>query len=232
MYSLPSFATHTVHVMFHSRTQRLANTVVSEAVRSSTTLGQYSALILSAPMQLEVLAQAARDRLACADQPPIELTEDEREQLQLDCLYRRFLHTEIGHHFALCYTVAYVCTIRDLAAVLLVHRRQQPLLSSIANAANATMVMPSSKYHWMCHYQPRPYTRGVRRRRSLSDLHVLSCDCVTDHARIHAELGDIVDSAHTRHLSRPSDDDGTDYEDYLEVEAPDDDLLYDDGGDE
>lgn len=235
MYAFPSFATQTVHVMFHFRTQRLANTVISEAVRTSTTLGQYSALMLSAPMQLEVLAQTARDRLACADQPPVTLTEEEREQLQLDCLYRRFLRSEIGHHFALCYTVAYVCTIRDLASLLLIHRRQQPLLSSIAHAAMATMVMPSSKYHWMYHYHPRPSPRGGRRR-SLSDLRILSCDCLTDNSHIHAQLTDIVNSAHTRHLTRfPDDNDGDDQdEDHpeeAEAEAPDTDLLYD-GGDE
>ena len=41
----PSFADHTIHLMFHIRT-RLA----------STTLGQLCALILSAPIQLETLA--------------------------------------------------------------------------------------------------------------------------------------------------------------------------------
>jgi len=141
----PSFAPHTVDVMYHFRTQHLTSTVVSEAVRSSATIHHYAALILSAPLQVHSLAQAARDRLACADLLHVTLTVvrvDERQQLQLGCLYRRFLDTEIGHHFSLCYTVAHVHTIRNLALILLSDRRQHPLLSSIAHAANATLLSP------------------------------------------------------------------------------------------
>jgi hypothetical protein len=228
----PAFADHTVYVMFHSRTQRLASTVVSQAVRSSTSLGLYAALILSAPLQLHLLAQPARDRLACADQPPVTLTEEQREELQLDCLYRLFLHSEIGRHFALCYTVAYVCTIRGLAPVLLAHHRQRPLLSSIANAANATMLMPTSKYHWMHHYQPRPSTASGRRRHSLSDLSVLPCDCPPDHPRAHAQLRGIVDALRALDLNRATENADDDYEaDPEEETAEDDDQLYD-GGEE
>ena len=82
--------------MFHSRTRRLARTITSDAVRSSTTIGRYSALILSAPNILGRLAQTARDSLACADHPPVTLTDEQRKQLQIDCLYRRFLNTEMG----------------------------------------------------------------------------------------------------------------------------------------
>ena len=142
-----SFALLTVHVMFHSRTRRLARTITSEAVRSSPTIGHYSALILSAPITIKRLAQAARDCLACADQASITLTDEQRQLLQIDCLYRRFLNTEIGYHFPLCYETAYVCAVRNLAPVLLPQTRAQPLLIGIAAAIVATVVVRTSSYH-------------------------------------------------------------------------------------
>ena len=223
--------------MFHTRSQRIANTVVSEPVRTCSTIDQYSALVLSAPMQLERLIQTARDRLAVADQPPITLTCEQREVLQTDCLYRRFLHSEIGHHFPLCYTVATICTARFLADIILADRRQQPLVSSIASAINASIVIPSSHEHWLYHCAPRP--SSTRRRRSLTDLSSISCDCPPDHLRAHARLGDIIDSVFAPHFTPPttataitadSANDTNQDDEYKEPDA-DDDLLYDhDGG--
>ena len=37
-----------------------------------------------------------RDRLACEDQPPICLSADERQELQISCLYYYFCNTEAG----------------------------------------------------------------------------------------------------------------------------------------
>ena len=144
-----SLAPQTVHVMFHSRTRRRTRVVTSEAVRSSTTIGHYSALVLSAPITIGPVAQAARDRLACADQASIALTDEQRRLLQIDCLYRRFLDTQIGCYVPLCYEAAYVCTVRKLAPVLLPHIHTHPLLTAIAAAVVTTVAVPSSSYHWV-----------------------------------------------------------------------------------
>ena len=151
---------------------------------------------------LEPLVQAARDRLAVADRPPITLTDDEREALQTDCLYRRFLCSEIGHHFPLCYTVASICTIRGLGPILLAEPRPNPLLFSIAHAITASIVIPSSYEHWL--YHCLPHTQSTRRRRSLSDLSSISCDCPPDYSRLadRIRLGDIIAAAAPRRTTR------------------------------
>ena len=69
MYPQTALVSRVVRHMFYTRTRRVAKTVVSESVRAAKTIDEYSALLLNAPM-LEPLVQAARDRLAVADQPP------------------------------------------------------------------------------------------------------------------------------------------------------------------
>ena len=112
---------------------------------------------------------------------------------------------------------------RNLAPVLLPDSRQQPLLSSIAHAADATMFTLTSSYNWLHHCQHRFPNRG--RRHSLSDLHILLCGCPANPVLAHAELGGIIDSLHILDLGRTTEDNGDDYEDY-----PEDDHLYG-GGD-
>ena len=190
MYS--TFAPQTVHVMYQQRTRRLANTVVSEAVRLATNPAAYCALVLSAPTLLCQLSQAARDRLACADQREITLTIDDRRKLQHDCLYRRLFGTTVGHHHALCYELARACVACDLAPALLSdHHEQRWLLQVIALGAEASVREPDSDYHWLHHYQPRP--ASLTRRRSLSDLRVSACDCTSDSTTLSTELELIVD---------------------------------------
>jgi len=170
-----SFARDTVDVMFLLRRRRLAHTVVSEAVRNTITPGDYAALILSAPSCIHALSQAARDRLACDDQPPVTLTDEQREQLQIDCLYRRFCHTTIGHHHALCIEAARACTYRFLARHLLSAYQDDMLLYGIADTMSMSVAQPTTRHHWIYHNQPS--TALSRRRHSLSDLDIRACDC-------------------------------------------------------